>query len=161
MSLNLDQDFSYTKQILSNYPREKRFALAILQDIQKHYNYIPKESLEMVQAYLDIPLSKLYGIATFYKALSLKPKGRHIIKVCDGTACHIKASQTLLEEIKEQLNILPGETTDDGMFSLETVNCLGSCAVSPVMVIDDNFYGNLTRQRVALILKEYGGDPEK
>lgn len=161
MSLNLHQDFSYTKQILSNYPKEKRFALAILQDIQKHYNFIPRESLDMVQAHLDIPLSKLYGMATFYKALSLKPKGRHIIKVCDGTACHIKASQALLEEIKEQLNILPGETTDDGKFSLETVNCLGSCAVSPVMVIDDNFYGNVTCQRIAVILKEYGGDPKK
>lgn len=150
------QDFSYTITILKNYPPERRFLLAILQDIQKHYNYIPRASLEMVRDYLHVPLSKLYSMATFYKALSLKPKGKYVIKVCDGTACHIKASQVIIDEIKKVLNIVPGTTTGDGKFSLETVNCLGSCAVSPVMVINDRFYGRVTPSVVRDILAEYG-----
>jgi len=150
------QDFSYTRTILEYYPRERRFLLAILQDIQKHYNYIPRISLEMVRDYLDVPLSKLYGMATFYRALSLKPKGRYVIKVCDGTACHIRSSQVIIDEIRNVLSIVPGTTTGDGKFSLETVNCLGSCAVSPVMVINDRFYGRVTSSMVRDILAEYG-----
>ncbi|MDI3480555.1 MAG: iron-hydrogenase subunit gamma [Tepidanaerobacteraceae bacterium] len=150
------KDFSYARTILEQYPPERRFLLAILQDIQKHYNYIPRPILEMLRDYLDVPLSKLYSVATFYKALSLKPKGRYVIKVCDGTACHLKSSQSIIDEIKKVLKIVPGSTTGDGKFSLETVNCLGSCAVSPVMVINDRFYGRVTPSRVREILEEYG-----
>ncbi len=108
--------------------------------------------------YLDMPLSKLYSMATFYKALSLIPKGKNIIKVCDGTACHIRSSKSLLDEIEKTLGIKPGETTKDGKFSLETVNCLGSCAIAPVMVINDKYYGKLTPSMLREILKEYGGE---
>ncbi|HHV19654.1 MAG TPA: NADH-quinone oxidoreductase subunit NuoE [Thermoanaerobacterales bacterium] len=151
------QDFQYTRQISQQYPQDKRFLLAILQDIQKEYNYLPRESLYMVQEYMDIPLAKLYSMATFYKALSLKPKGRYIIKVCDGTACHIRASQTLTDEISKILKIAPGQTTSDGRFSLETVNCLGSCAAAPVIVVNDRFYGKVTPSMVKTIIDEYGG----
>lgn len=129
----------------------------MLQDLQKEYGYIPKEKLLELSQYLDIPLSKLYSMATFYKALSLKPKGRYIIKVCDGTACHIRSSKSLLDEIENSLGIKPGETTKDGKFSLEVVNCLGSCAIAPVMVINDRYYGKLTSSKVREILREYGG----
>jgi NADH-quinone oxidoreductase E subunit len=150
-------DFQKTGQILKKYPRNERYLLAILQDVQKKYNYLPRESLNMIQDYMDIPLSKLYSMATFYKALSLKPKGKYVIKVCDGTACHIKASQSLVDEIGKLLEIGPGETTTDGKFSLETVNCLGSCAAAPVLVINDRFYGKVTPAMVKTIIEEYGG----
>lgn len=143
--------------MFDKYPKEKRFTLAILQDLQKEYGYIPKEKLVELSGYLDIPLSRLYSMATFYKALSLTPKGENIIKVCDGTACHIRSSKSLLDEIRSTLGIKPGETTKDGKFSLETVNCLGSCAIAPVMVINDKYYGKLTSSMVREILKEYGG----
>jgi NADH:ubiquinone oxidoreductase subunit E len=151
------KDFQYMGQILQQYPRDKRFLLAILQDIQKQYNYLPRKSLHMVQEYMDIPLAKLYAMATFYKALSLKPKGRYVIKVCDGTACHIGASQTLIHEIANLLKLTPGQTTSDGRFSLETVNCLGSCAAAPVMVVNDKFYGKVHSSMVKAIIGEYGG----
>lgn len=128
-----------------------------MQDLQKQYGYIPKDKLIELSEYMDLPLSKLYSMATFYKALSLKPKGKYIIKVCDGTACHIRSSKTILDEIKNTLGIKPGETTEDGKFSLETVNCLGSCAIAPVMVINDKYYGKMTASMVRQILKEYGG----
>ncbi len=144
--------------LFENYPKEQRYTLSILQDLQKEYNYIPKEKLIELSQYLDIPISKLYSMATFYKTLSLEPKGKNIIKVCDGTACHIRSSQTLLDEIENTLGIKPGETTKDGKFSLETVNCLGSCAIAPVMVINDKYYGKLTSSMVREILKRYGGD---
>lgn len=144
--------------LFENYPKEQRYTLSILQDLQKEYNYIPKEKLFELSEYLDIPISRLYSMATFYKALSLEPKGENIIKVCDGTACHIRSSQTLLDEIENTLGIKPGETTKDGKFSLETVNCLGSCAIAPVMVINEKYYGKLTSSMVREILKEYGGD---
>lgn len=143
--------------MFDKYPKEKRFTLAILQDFQKEYGYIPKEKLVELSGYLDIPLSRLYSMATFYKALSLTPKGENIIKVCDGTACHIRSSKSLLDEIRSTLGIKPGETTKDGKFSLETVNCLGSCAIAPVMVINGKYYGKLTSSMVREILKEYGG----
>lgn len=143
--------------MFEKYPKEKRYTLSILQDLQKQYGYIPKDKLIELSEYMDLPLSKLYSMATFYKALSLKPKGKYIIKVCDGTACHIRSSKTILDEIKNTLGIKPGETTEDGKFSLETVNCLGSCAIAPVMVINDKYYGKMTASMVRQILKEYGG----
>lgn len=151
------KDFSYTTRIMEKYPREQRFTLVILQDIQKEYNYIPKETLNMVSEYLGIPMSRLYSMATFYKALSLKPKGENIIKVCDGTACHIRSSQVLIDEIKRVLGIDPGETTEDGKFSLETVNCLGSCAIAPVMVVNEKYYGKVTPGLVRDIIDAHGG----
>jgi len=143
--------------MFEKYPKEQRYTLAMLQDLQKEYGYIPREKLLELSQYLDIPLSKLYSIATFYKALSLTPKGKNTIKVCDGTACHIRSSKSLLDEIENTLGIKPGETTKDGKFSLEIVNCLGSCAIAPVMVINDKYYGKMTSSKVREILKEYGG----
>ncbi len=144
--------------MFEKYPRDEKYTLAMLQDLQKEYNYIPKEKLLELSEYLELPLSKLYSMATFYKALSLEPKGKYIIKVCDGTACHIRSSNVLLDELENILGIKPGETTKDGRFSLETVNCLGSCAIAPVMLINDKYYGKLNSSKIRNILKEYGGD---
>ncbi|TEB08409.1 NADP-reducing hydrogenase subunit HndA [Pelotomaculum schinkii] len=149
--------FSYTREVIAGYPKEQRFTLAMLQDIQKEFKYIPRESLTLLSVYLGMPLSKLYSMATFYKALSLQPKGEHVIRVCDGTACHIRSSMVIVDEIAKILKIKPGETTGDGKFSLETVNCLGSCAMAPAMVIDETYYGKVTPAKVRDILNEYGG----
>ncbi len=142
-------------EILRQYPREQRYCLAIMQDMQRRYNYIPREGMEALAEYLDRPLSSLYSMATFYKALSLNPKGRHIIKLCDGTACHIRGATPLRDGIKRLLGIDAGETTDDGLFSLELVNCLGSCALAPVLVIDETYYGKMTLEKLPGILEQY------
>ncbi len=141
--------------ILHNYPAQQRYSLAMLQDMQRHFNYIPREGMEALAEYLDCPLSSLYAMATFYKALSLKPKGRHIIKLCDGTACHIRGSVNLVGGVERLLGIQAGETSADGQFSLELVNCLGSCALAPVMVVDDTYYGKVTMERLPEILGQY------
>ena len=142
-------------EILHAYPAQQRYSLAIMQDMQKKYNYIPREGMEELAEYLSCPLSSLYSMATFYKALSLKPKGRHIIKLCDGTACHIRGSQSLIDGIGRILGISGGETTEDGMFSLELVNCLGSCALAPVMVIDETYHGKVTVESLPGIIDSY------
>jgi NADH-quinone oxidoreductase E subunit len=154
-------DISFTKEILTKYPKEQRYLLAILQDIQRHYKFLPRKSLSMVQEYFDIPLSRLYSMATFYKALSLKPKGEYVIKICDGTACHLRGSNIIIDEIKKLLDIVPGDTTRDGRFSLETVNCLGSCAAAPVVVINDRFFGKVTPSKLKEIIEEYGGNGDE
>lgn len=142
-------------EIIHNYPAEQRYSLAIMQDMQRQFNYIPREGMEALAEYLGCALSVLYSMATFYKALSLKPKGKHIIKLCDGTACHIRGSMTLKEGVTRALGIDDGETTEDGMFSLELVNCLGSCALAPVMVVDDVYYGRMTIEKVPEVLNKY------
>lgn len=141
--------------ILQAYPPEQRFSLAMLQDMQHKFNYIPREGMEALATYLGCSLSSLYAMATFYKALSLKPKGRHIIKLCDGTACHIRGSTTLLDGVRRLLGIDAGETSEDGLFSLELVNCLGSCALAPVMVVDGTYYGRVTLEKLPKILDQY------
>jgi len=139
--------------ILSAYPKDRRYALAIMQDIQRRYNYIPREALETLADYIGIPLADLYSMATFYKALSLKPKGKHIIKVCDGTACHIRGSMNLVNSICRTLGIDQDGATEDGEFSLELVNCVGACALAPVMVIDEAYYGGVTQESLPKIFE--------
>ena len=143
------------KGILAQYPQEKRYSLAIMQDMQRKFNYIPKEGMEELAEYLNTPLSSLYAMATFYKALSLNPKGKHIIKLCDGTACHIRGANNLIGGIQSILGIGDDQTTEDGMFSLELVNCLGSCALAPVIVIDDVYYGKMTLEKLPELLDSY------
>lgn len=147
-------------EIAQKYKPERRFLLAILQDVQRHYNYLPKEAIETVAVYLDVPLVKVFGLATFYKAFSLTPKGKHIIKVCDGTACHIKGSLNLIAEIKTIIGIEPGQTTADGLFSLETVACIGACGLAPVAVIGEEYHGNLTPSSLREIFGKYQGGME-
>lgn len=142
-------------EIIHNYPAEQRYSLAIMQDMQRQFNYIPREGMEALAEHLGCALSVLYSMATFYKALSLKPKGKHIIKLCDGTACHIRGSMTLKEGVTRALGIDDGETTEDGMFSLELVNCLGSCALAPVMVVDDVYYGKMTMEKLPEVIEQY------
>jgi NADH:ubiquinone oxidoreductase subunit E len=143
------------KEIFGRYEPDQRYALAILQDMQRAFNYVPEEGIAALAEYLGTSEAQLYGMATFYKALSLKPKGKHIIKICDGTACHLRRSSNLMEGVKRALDIEPGDVTDDGLFSLELVNCMGSCALAPVMVVDDDIYGSVRAEQVPSILSSY------
>jgi NADH-quinone oxidoreductase subunit F len=140
--------------LIHAYPADRHYALAVLQDMQRRYNYVPRAGIERLATWLNAPEVQVYALATFYKALSLKPKGRHIIKVCDGTACHISNSASLIDSLQQILGIGPDEVTADGEFSLETVNCLGSCAVAPVLLIDDVHYGKMTPERVAHVIEQ-------
>lgn len=149
------------EKIINKYPSEMEYALAILQDMQHKFGCVPREGIEAAAQHLNCPISHLYSMITFYKALSLKPKGKHIIKVCNGTACHIKKSIDIGEEICRELSIRPGDTTDDGLFSLEYVNCLGTCALAPVMLVDNKYYGKVTKRKVKKILNKYREDEAK
>jgi NADH-quinone oxidoreductase subunit E len=144
--------------LFERYPRERRYALAMLMDVQNRYRYIPREALEALAVYLaeeQVKVSSLYAMATFYRALSLEPKGRHSIKVCDGTACHLRGTPVLLDRIQRTLGIGSGETTGDKLWSLETVNCLGACALAPVMVIDGVYYPQVKAEQVGEILERH------
>lgn len=142
------------QEILKKYS-DKSDAIPILQEVQKKYGYISKLNLRQISNTIAVPYAEMYSIATFYKSFFLSPRGKYIIRICDGTACHIKGSLSLLSEIKEILDISPGETTADRIFSLETVACMGVCALAPVMVIGDNYHGNLTRASLKKIITEY------
>ena len=142
-------------RIVQSYPAERRYALAAMQDMQHAFNYIPEQGLRALAQHLGCGVAQLYSMATFYKALSLKPKGKHIIKICNGTACHIRGSVNLATGLKRELGIDPGETTEDGSFSVEMVNCLGSCALAPVMLVDGVYHNKLKLEDVPGIVEHY------
>lgn len=159
MSANASQiDMEKLVEIINTYPDEQRYILAMMQDIQRHFNYLPRESMQLIAEHVDAAFSRIYSMATFYKAFSLVPKGRYNIKVCDGTACHIKGSNVLIEQVYKHLGIKPGETTADGLFSIETVNCLGACAIAPVMVVNERVHPKVTSSGIIDIIKSYGGE---
>ena len=125
-----------------------------LQDVQQEYNYLPEDILERISYELDIPLSQIYSTAAFYESFHLEPRGDHIVSVCMGTACHIRGSQRILEGLENKLNIHAGETTSDLRFTLESVNCLGACALGPVVVQDGKYHGNLDAQKAGKIIHD-------
>lgn len=141
--------------IVESYPHDRRYALAAMQDMQRAFNYVPEEGMDALSAHMNCPKAQFYAMATFYKALSLTPKGRHIIKICNGTACHIRGSMNLKTGIKRELDIEPGQTTEDGAFSVELVNCLGSCALAPVMLVDGVYHNKLKLEDVPGIIASY------
>ena len=128
--------------------------VSILQDIQFEYRYLPEDALRVVARQLDLQLIQVYGVATFFKAFSLKPRGEHTVTVCLGTACHVRGAPAVLDEAKRQLGIEPGETTEDMSFTLETVNCLGACALGPIMVVDGKYHGQMSPGKVKKVLKK-------
>ena len=143
------------KSFITKYRSGKKALISILQDIQAEYNYLPQEALRFVSESMGIPLIDILGVATFYRAFSLEPRGEHLITVCLGTACHVRGGYKILEEFEKKLNIEAGETTPDGQFTLETVACLGCCAIGPVVVIDGDYHAQTTIRIVNSILKKY------
>ena len=141
--------------IIDKHHGLKKNLIAILLDIQTEYNYLPPESLSMVARALDMPLIEIVDVATFYRAFSLTPRGKHLALVCLGTACHVRGGHRVLEEFERKLRINAGETTPDNQFTLETVACLGCCAIGPVVQISGDFHGHTTIGKVGEILKKY------
>jgi NADH-quinone oxidoreductase E subunit len=135
-------------EILERYPAERTAVLAVLEDIQAEYKYLPREALETTAKRFGMKLSDVYQLATFYKAFSLKPKGEYIIKVCLGTACHVNGGPQVLEAVEKELGIKAGSTTPDAKFSVEAVRCVGSCAIGPVMLVNEQPHGKMTSAKV-------------
>jgi len=144
--------------VIDLYEGKESAILAILQDIQAKEKYLPKEALEHLGQRLHIPLNKIYRIATFYRAFSLTPRGRHEIHVCLGTACHVRGAQRIVDQVTLKLGIRTGETTKDRNFTLGTVNCLGVCASGPIMAIDGEYFGNMSSIKVEGVLKKFRSD---
>jgi len=148
-------EISRIDQIIDKYEGQEGILIQLLLDIQQELNWIPKEAAERISQRLNIPESQVYRVASFYTAMSLKPRGRHMVSVCMGTACHIRGSPRLLDRIKDILKIQPGETSPDRRFTLNTVNCLGCCALGPVMVVDGKYHGKLAPAEAEEVLKNY------
>jgi len=143
------------ESLLKQYDRDESFLISILQEVQKIYGYLPRVVIERIAEYLNLPISRVYGVVTFYAQFHLTPHGRNTIRVCRGTACHVRGGKSVLKAVEEQLGIKDGETTEDLEFSLETVACLGTCFLAPVMMIDDSYFGKLTPRKVEKILTDY------
>ncbi len=143
------------QSVIDAHQASRKNLIAILLDIQAEYNYLPPESLCQVAGALGLPLIDVIGVATFYRVFSLTPRGKHICLVCSGTACHVRGGPRILEEFKRQLGVGVGCTTRDRQFTLETVACLGCCAIGPVVMIDGDFHGHVTIHNVHAILKRY------
>ena len=145
-------DESKLDSIINEYNAEQGSLISILQDIQTEYKYLPQEALDYVAKKLDIPKVQVFGVATFFKSFSLKPKGKQQIHVCTGTACHVRGSKNVLEELERKLGIKAGDTTPDGEYTLETVNCVGACALGPVVVENEEYHGQMTPIKVESLL---------
>ena len=148
-------DLSKADNIIQAHQGNPESLVMILQDIQEVYNYLPTEILQFVSERLEVGLSRIFSVATFYASFSLVERGKHVIRVCDGTACHIRGSNLLLDELVRKLSVQPGETTEDKTFTLETVACLGACALAPVMTVNNKYYGKVTSKKLLQTLDKY------
>jgi NADH:ubiquinone oxidoreductase subunit E/NAD-dependent dihydropyrimidine dehydrogenase PreA subunit len=150
-----EDDLKKVTAIVKEYREQKGNLMPILREINREYNYLPGELLLYISEELDIPISEIYNIATFYNAFYLEPRGKHIINICIGTACHVKGAPGIIEAFQNELNIDIGETTDDMNFTLETARCFGCCGLAPVITIDQKVHGQMKRADVPKILKQY------
>jgi len=154
----MEVDKTKLDEIILKYGRDKAHLLSIFQDVQKGYRYLPKEAVKHICMRLGIPEADCFEVATFYKSLSLKPRGKHTVHVCLGTACHLKGGADVLLSFVRELDVKTGETTADGEFTLESVNCLGACALAPLVRVDDKDFGKTTFTKVRNIISEFRGD---
>jgi NADH:ubiquinone oxidoreductase subunit E len=156
----LEDTFSEAlEKILGNYPKDAGSLLSILEDINDAYNYLPEQALEYVSDQLSVPLSRIYEVATFYKSFTLRPRGTYTIKVCLGTACYVRGANKILSEFERKLAIQSGQTTEDLSFTLESVNCVGACAIGPTIMVNELFYGGMTPQKVDELISELRSRP--
>ncbi len=130
--------------IMDRYPSKPEYLIGLLQDIQEQHGYISREAMALASEHTRVPLTQAYSVATFYQSFRLEPPGEHEIKVCLGTACHLKGGQDLVDGLSRSLNVAPGDTTDDLMFTLSTVNCVGACAIAPVALVDEDYHADAT-----------------
>ncbi|NWF93612.1 MAG: NADH-quinone oxidoreductase subunit NuoE [Syntrophaceae bacterium] len=148
-------DLAKMGPLLEKYRGQDGMLIPVLQDAQALYGYLPEEVLVCIGRELKIPLSRIYGVVTFYAQFYLTPRGRHTVRVCRGTACHVRGGKQILKAVQEFLGIEENETTPDFKFTFETVACLGACALSPVLLVDKKYYGKLTPTKVEQVLKQY------
>jgi NADH:ubiquinone oxidoreductase subunit E len=149
------------EKILKNRRSQPQQLVEVLQDVQEAFGYVPQEAMTVVARELGVPLIEVSRVAHFYKAFSLKPRGKHVVTVCTGTACHVRGAPRMLDQVKGELGIEPGETTEDRMFTLERVNCLGACALGPVVVLDGQYHPKMTPNKLRELLESvYAGAKE-
>lgn len=144
----------FVEQLFSEYKPIKDNLIQMLNEIQEHYGYVPMEVQKELSEFLSIPMAEIYGVVTFYSRFSLKPKGKYNISVCMGTACYVKGSQKIMDRLLERLQIKAGETTEDGMFSIEETRCVGACGLAPVFTVNGEVYGKATVQKLDQVLDE-------
>ncbi len=149
----MNHDLSKLPEIFDRYPKGQESLIAVLQDIQKKFQFLPCDALEKTARVLDVPLSKVFSVSTFYNAFSLTPRGERIIRVCVGTACHIRGAAAIKDQIESSLGIKAGETTTDGKFTIEVVACVGACAMAPVVLVNDKYHGSVKVSGVKKLLK--------
>jgi NADH-quinone oxidoreductase subunit E len=142
-------------KIIDRYSDKQGILIQLLLDIQDEFNWLPGEAIVRISERLQVPVSQIYRIASFYKVMSLAPIGRHLIQVCLGTACHVRGGPKIRDKVEERLKIKTGETTSDMKFTLRVVNCLGCCALGPVMVVDNDYHGKITTAKVKEVLESY------
>lgn len=155
------ENMSKTKEILESYKGKKGILIPLLQDIQKAYGYVPKEAVQLIAKEFKLYPAEIYGVLTFYTQFYLTPRGKHTIRVCQGTACHVMGGKELLDYLSDTLHIQDGETTKDGVFSLERVACLGCCGMAPVIMVDEDFYGGCDFKKIDTIIQKYRSKEEK
>lgn len=148
-------DIDKVEHIIDSYGDEKGVLIQILLDVQKQYNWLPPETLKVVSDRLDIPITRVYRVASFYQALSLEPRGEHLVKVCLGTACHVRGGVRVMERLTQIMGIEDEGTTRDMKFTLERVNCLGCCALGPIVTVDGEYHGKMTPEKVPEALEDY------
>lgn len=146
------------RQKLQKFSKEPRSLIPILQFVQDRHGYLPRSFMEEIGNYLDLAPSKVYSVASFYTQFRFEPLGKHLVKICHGTACHVKGAETVTETVESELGVTMGETTEDGEFTVERVACLGCCSLAPAMMIDDTVYGNLTRDKIKNTLNDFKGE---
>lgn len=150
----MEVDLKPLDDILAGREGRPEALIEALQDVQRRYHYLPREAIDRVCDALEVPPSKAYAVATFYAAFSLTPRGRTVVRLCKGTACHVRGAETLEEEVGRALGVGPGETTDDLAYTFETVNCIGACAMAPVIVVGETYHGNVRPGAVKKLLKD-------
>ena len=155
-------DFTVVDEILERHPRNELSTIAILQDIQEYYHYLPKEVFPYVARAIGVGEARLYGVATFYENFSLEPKGKYVLRCCDGTACHVRGSLAVLDKLREELGLEGGKkTTDDLNFTVETVSCLGACGLAPAMTVNGVVHPAMTPEKASELVKELRAELEK
>jgi len=147
-------DVSKFDGIIDRYERSEESLLAILQDFQREFHYVPEEGIRRLSEVTGVPESRIYAMGTFYKALSLTPRGKHVIKVCTGTACHLKGAPQILETLERELGVKRNGTTEDGEYTLECVNCVGACAMAPVTLVDEVYHGQTRASKVMDVVRK-------
>ncbi|MFC1594061.1 NAD(P)H-dependent oxidoreductase subunit E [Candidatus Omnitrophota bacterium] len=154
-------DITKANRILKDRQGTSCELIEVLQDVQAAYKYVPEEVLRIVSDRLKTPLIEVFRVANFYKAFTLKPRGKHLITVCMGTACHVRGAPKFLDEVLGQLKVTPGETTEDGQFTVEAVNCLGACALGPVVVLDGQYHDHMTSGKLRALIQKTQKKPRK